>query len=264
MCIVGTTWNEVQEPMTTAWESAGRTDVGRVRSKNEDALLIREEKGLFAVADGMGGAPGGDVASRRALDALDLALDRVPSVAGMEGALIQAQESVQAASAAEPALRGLGTTLTALHVDPSGAYVLGHVGDSRAYAGTRTTFRRLTRDHTWIQDRVDEGAIDPDNASEHPMRHVLTRVVGDRDRVVPDLEEGVLEAGSHLLLCTDGLTACVGFEELESAFRESESIQNLVNRLVGLALDRGAPDNVTVMAVRFTRAAERPSRGRRS
>jgi protein phosphatase len=236
--------------MGIAFRYAARSDVGRVRSKNDDSAYAGRY--LAVVADGMGGHVGGDVASASAV--IDLtSLDR-PDHHG-EGATVLADEIQNANQnlarlvVGNPRLGGMGTTVTALLADGQDL-VVAHIGDSRAYRLSGEGFRQVTRDHTFVQRLIDEGRLRPEEAESHPHKNVLMRVLGDVD-ASPEIEVEVLrpEVGERWLLCSDGLNAVVRPETIESVLRSTGDLNQIVDTLVELTLDRGAPDNVTVVVV---------------
>lgn len=243
---------------------SGLSDIGRARTRNEDSLALDPGLGILVVADGMGGHPAGDVASRTACG---YAAERLraflvaPTLHGttwdpghaMSQAILGAHRAVRERSAQDPTLTGMGTTLTALvaHV-PTGAWVLGHVGDSRAYLLRHGSFRQLTRDHTWAQQRVDEEQLTPEQARRHPLSHILTQCLGLDDEPSPQVLTGTLRAGDVFLLCSDGLTGVLEDELLADALRahvgragEPRDIEAAARTLIAKALDRSARDNLT-------------------
>lgn len=237
-------------------EFAGRTDTGQVRVRNEDALLQRPERGLFAVADGMGGHAGGDIASRIAIDILDersAAADR-NTAAYLTAALEAGHEAILRAAAADSALRGMGTTMTALHLDDeTGECVIAHVGDSRAYRYRDGALEQLTRDQTWVQDQVDTGLLSPQQARHHPYSAMLTGALGIAD---VDLAVEVVElesrAGDLLLLCTDGLLARLENDDIgQIVGTAGDDLHALADALVEAGNAAGGPDNITVALVRI-------------
>lgn len=264
------------------WEVAGRTDIGRVRPGNEDALRLSPEAGLVVVADGMGGGPAGEVASSLAAESVlrdlegagapsagpeerDLAGSRpppspeAPPPARMEGAILRAQERLLEEIRGRPGLRGMGTTLTALEVRPgptadkNGGFVVGHVGDSRAYRFRGGRLERLTRDHTQVQDAVEAGHLSAEEARVHPARHVLTMVLGVEAPIEPQIVEGPADPGDLFLLCSDGLTEVLSDGQIEEVLgREARrGLEAVVAELVDGVNDRGSPDNVTVALLRI-------------
>jgi serine/threonine protein phosphatase PrpC len=225
-----------------------KTDVGRVRDRNEDAYLIREP--LFAVADGMGGHRGGDVASSMTVDALERA-DLPPDapLGVLVAEIKKANQEVLRRGESDQGLRGMGTTLTAFVTDRDRAYV-AHVGDSRAYLLRDGALQRLTRDHTLVERMVEEGRIQPDQARHHPQRSILTRALGVEDEVeVDDLTVDPIQPGDRILLCTDGLSAMVDEAEIDRILREEGDPQAAAERLVEAAIQAGGDDNVTVIVL---------------
>lgn len=228
---------------------AARSDVGRVRSKNDDSAYAGRH--LAVVADGMGGHVGGDVAS--ASTVLDLApLDAT----GYSDPSTVLPDEIQNANLilndlvhANPKLAGMGTTCTAVLLAGTTMH-LAHIGDSRAYRLAGGEFSQVTRDHTFVQRLVDEGRLHPDDAESHPHKNVLMRVLGDVD-ASPELDITQLEVtpGERWLLCSDGLTAVVPPSVIESKMRNLQDLRQVVDELVELTLAGGAPDNVTIVVV---------------
>jgi protein phosphatase len=237
----------VDLPQVTA---RGRSDVGRVRSGNEDALLIGAT--VFAVADGMGGHRGGEVASAAALEPLR-ALDgrrfggSDEALAALTDAVVRANREVSRRSHDEPGLEGMGTTLTAVLVDGRDAHLV-HVGDSRAYLARGERFVQLTDDHTLVQALLDQGRITPEQVATHPHRSVITRAVGVASDVEVDALSLTLRDGDRLVLCSDGLTGVVDDAAIARAVRD-ERPEAAVDLLVAAANEAGGPDNVTVVIV---------------
>lgn len=242
---------------------AGRTDVGRVRTRNEDTLVIDPEHALAVVADGMGGHPGGDVASRVAAEAAANSLrahigaggataspgDNLDDAMGeaMVRCVLDAHRAVRSEGRNHPELRGMGTTLTALVVDPSRArWAVGHAGDSRAYLLRDGRLRQVSRDDTWVQAQVDAGRITSEEARHHPAAHVLRQCVGLDDPPEPRSYAGELEAGDRILLCSDGLSDMVEDEGILRILVDAPDPQDAVAALVDAALEEGGVDNVTV------------------
>jgi len=224
------------------------TDVGRVRERNEDSYLAREP--LFAVADGMGGHRGGNVASELAIETLGSF--RVPAQ-GAAAALVEdikrANLRVMERGASDRDLRGMGTTVTALVTQDARAHI-AHVGDSRAYL-LRDELQQLTEDHTLVQRMVREGKLTPEEAGHHPQRSVLTRAVGVEDGL--DVDELTLDvhSGDRILLCTDGLTSMVENDAIERILKDEPDPQSAAEQLVSLANEAGGEDNITVVVVDF-------------
>ena len=233
---------------------AGHTDVGRVRSRNEDALLQRPLRGLVVVADGMGGHAAGDVASRIAVDVVD---DRTRELGDDPGraladAIHAAHQAILKAARADPELQGMGTTLTALRVDEDDGCVIAHVGDSRAYRWRGDSLEQLTKDQTWVQEQVDAGAISEERARTHPFSSILTGALGIEDQEVDvQVLEPECEPGDTLLLCSDGLIARLTDDDVLAVLRDhAEDLDAAVHALVDAANRAGGPDNITVALVR--------------
>ncbi|GAB3311668.1 Stp1/IreP family PP2C-type Ser/Thr phosphatase [Haloplanus rallus] len=230
--------------------TAAGTDVGRTRDHNEDDYLVTTygDRTLLAVADGMGGHRAGDVASETALDAFENALagrlggSSDDLAASLRGAVEAANDRVRERARAE-GREGMGTTLVAALVHDDEATVV-NVGDSRAYHVDGSAIDRITVDQSLVQSLVDEGVVDPDEAADHPQRHVLSQALGTNDDVDPDVYERPVTG--TLLLCSDGLTE----EVPEPSIREvvvDDSPDDAVDRLVDAANDNGGSDNVTVV-----------------
>jgi protein phosphatase len=218
------------------------TDIGRVRERNEDSYLV--EPPLYAVADGMGGARGGAVASSLALDKVE---ELFHSGKGSLGELIRsANRAVFDRSVSDRKVAGMGTTLTAATVDDRGAH-LGHVGDSRAYLLRAGSLRQLTDDHTLVNRMVKAGEITHEEAGVHPHRNVLTRSVGTEPEVDVDEEDVPLIDGDRLLLCSDGLTGMVTEPQIQAILEATPDPQEAADRLVKAANRAGGIDNITVV-----------------
>jgi serine/threonine protein phosphatase PrpC len=220
-----------------------RSDIGRARERNEDSYLVREP--LFAVADGMGGARGGDVASSLALEILE-----GDGVTSLVETIKQANQRVLERAESDRDLRGMGTTLTAVITEDAKAHV-AHVGDSRAYLLRDGNLQQLTEDHTLVQRMVREGRITEEEARRHPQRSVITRALGvEGDLSVDELTLDV-HPGDRLLLCTDGLTSMVEGSRIRQILGEEDDPQAACDRLIDAANRAGGDDNVTVIIVDF-------------
>jgi len=220
-----------------------RSHVGRVREGNEDSGYAGAR--LLVVADGMGGHAAGEVASAAAISAMtDLDTVNVTDPrASLREAVREADRRLQILVEDDAAREGMGTTLTALLWDGQ-AFTVAHLGDSRAYFLRDGLLGQITHDHTFVQTLVDEGRISADEADHHPQRSLILRVLDGRGRSEPDLD--VIEArdGDRFLVCSDGLSGFVSLEEMTAALGTGD-IETAADRLIELALDAGAPDNVT-------------------
>lgn len=223
------------------------TDIGRVREGNEDSFLAREP--LFAVADGMGGHLGGEVASRLALETVErLFQERAGSLTEQ---VEEANRAVFERSQQDRDVAGMGTTLTAALVEGERVR-LAHVGDSRAYLFRDGTLHRLTEDHTLVHRMVQEGEITEAEAERHPHRSVLTRALGVDPGVRVDEGYVRIRPGDRLLLCTDGLTGMVPEQRIGAVLQEIADPQRAADRLVSEANDAGGVDNITVIVLDFS------------
>jgi len=262
----------------------GLTDVGKSRSRNEDSLSLLPDLGVAVVADGMGGHPGGDVASgvaaRTAAKALEERLGSGADASGdpaqrldeaMRHAVLGAHEAIRAEGQSAPDLAGMGTTITALALDAAtDLFVLGHVGDSRAYRFRDGTLTQLTRDDTWVQERVEAEQITVEQARRHPFAHLLTQCLGLEDRPVPHISHGSVEAGDVYLLCTDGLAGMIDDPTIaEILTREFDTNgahtdasdaaadgKATVKALVDAANAAGGHDNITAVLVAISPAGD--------
>ena len=230
------------------WRDAGLSHVGKVRSRNEDALVQRPGDGLWAVADGMGGLERGDWAAELVAGALRHAVlhGRLePDAEALAAAIQSANDAICRQSQAQGA--AIGSTVVGLLMHEARFAVLW-AGDSRAYRLRGGVLVQLTRDHTQVQDRVDRGYMTPEEARTHPMAHVLTRAVGVTPTLELDALYGDVEAGDLFLLCSDGLHGVASDAEIADGLA-SGSPEESCARLLTLCLERGAPDNVTLAAV---------------
>jgi serine/threonine protein phosphatase PrpC len=226
--------------------AASATDQGRVRGNNEDAFLVDDERALFAVADGMGGHRGGEVASHTAIEALRAA---VANGTPLHDAITRANLAVLARAAGDDELTGMGTTLTAIIAVGGRQLLIGHVGDSRAYLLHNGELRRATDDHSLVEELVREGRLTPEQAEAHPQRAIVTRALGVDDDVDVDLYTLDVDAGDRVVLCSDGLTTMVRERDIERLARSEPDPQSLADAFVRAANDAGGDDNVTVVVI---------------
>jgi PPM family protein phosphatase len=231
-------------------DSAGNTDAGRKRRRNEDSFVHAPP--LFAVADGMGGAQAGEVASRLAAaafrefhDADDLdPEERVATI------IQEANRRIYERAKSDAQASGMGTTITAALVTGNGVAV-GHVGDSRAYRLRNGQLEQLTEDHSLVADLVRSGRLSPDEADSHPQRSVITRALGTDPHVDVDTFTAEAEPGDVFLLCSDGLTTMVGDDEIAETVARSSTLEEATKALVKAANRAGGEDNVTVVIFRL-------------
>lgn len=234
---------------------AGRTDVGIVRSGNEDNYLILPERAMFIVADGMGGHAAGEVASEMAVQiiARELGdargLEEMDAVQRMRRAIREANAAIFQRTLTEHDKRGMGTTATVLTL-LGARYLIGQVGDSRAYLLRDGKLTQLTKDHSYVQEQVDAGYLSPEEARTHPYSNVITRCVGANNDVAPDTYAGSIRENDIILLASDGLTGMIDDPELHELLMQPSEPEELVDALVAEANRRGGLDNITVIVIR--------------
>ncbi len=242
-------------------DQAFRTDTGRQRSENEDSLFVRAP--IFVVADGMGGAQAGEVASKTAADAFDRDLPEGPPERFLRETIEEANRRIHDLARADPSKAGMGTTITAAIVNAQGEEVgIGHVGDSRAYRLRRGKLEQLTRDHSLVEEMRRKGQITDAQAEDHPQRSIITRALGPEPDVEVDLQTVPASPGDLFLLCSDGLTTMVSEQRIAAVLASSGSMREAVRTLVDEANGAGGRDNITALAFRLGDAAaplgERP------
>jgi protein phosphatase len=243
-------------------KAACLTDVGLQRANNEDSYLYWEpdtdseflRKGRLAIiADGMGGYDGGQEASRLAVETVRHVYDREfggdPQQA-LSAGFQAAHDTIQRYAVEHPQFHGMGTTCTALAITGQRLY-FAHVGDSRLYLVRRAKISRLTRDHSYVGRLVESGIVRSEDAESHPQRHILTAALGSGREITPHVpEQSVsLEEGDTLVLCTDGLWGLVPEQDLLRTVQEN-SPADACPKLVRMAIERGGPDNITVLVLR--------------
>jgi PPM family protein phosphatase len=235
----------------TVLRSGSATDVGRVRKVNQDLPL--ESPNLFAVADGMGGHVGGEVAAKVAVDALLQVFALEPTKAGLEDAFSKANHAVWQESQDHSELRGMGTTLTALALvggdGGQDTLALANVGDSRAYLFSGDRIVQITADHSLAEERMRQGEITEEEAAVHPQRHILTRALGISSDVETDMWELELRAGDRLILCSDGLSNELSNQEMADILAAEPDPDKAAHELVDVANEHGGSDNITVVVV---------------
>lgn len=221
------------------------TDKGQVREGNEDAYVVDPRLRLFAVADGMGGHRGGEIASATALEALRAA---VASGTSIGDAVVAANVAVFEKAGADHELTGMGTTLTAVIPDEQGL-AIGHVGDSRAYLLRDGELRQLTTDHSLVEELVREGRLTQEQAAVHPQRSIITRALGVEYDIEVDVYAIALRSGDRLLLCSDGLTTMLRAADIAAVLRHEPDPARAANLLVDAANGAGGEDNITTVVI---------------
>ncbi|MGX1544194.1 Stp1/IreP family PP2C-type Ser/Thr phosphatase [Streptomyces adustus] len=233
--------------MSLSLRFAAGSHKGMIREGNEDSGYAGPR--LLAIADGMGGAAAGEVASSEAISTI-VALDEdIPGsdvLTSLGTAVQRANDQLRAMVEDDPQLEGMGTTLTAL-LWTGQRLGLVHVGDSRAYLLRDGVLTQITQDHTWVQRLVDEGRITEEEATTHPQRSLLMRALGSGEHVEPDLSIREVRAGDRYLICSDGLSGVVSHQTMEDTLASYQGPQETVQELIQLALRGGGPDNITVI-----------------
>ncbi|MFI0369563.1 Stp1/IreP family PP2C-type Ser/Thr phosphatase [Actinomadura sp. 1N219] len=247
--------------MTLGIRYAARSDVGMLREGNEDSAYAGAH--LLAVADGMGGHVGGEIASAAAIEALralDKDLPATELLAALEHTVKAANDNLHRIVESDPALQGMGTTLTAM-LWAGNQVALVHIGDSRAYLLRDGSLFQITHDHTLVQSLVDEGRISPDEAASHPQRSLLLRALDGRGEVDPDLSLREAQVGDRYLLCSDGLSGVVTAETIFQVLTDVDDPEQAVRQLVDLANRGGGPDNITCVVADVIDLERQPPTG---
>jgi protein phosphatase len=236
----------------------GITETGKVRRQNQDVfkILFDEEKGIavLVVCDGMGGAKAGNVASALAADAVMHYIGKYIEDIGPQGdiamkaadAVLEANKAVYSKSSHDDDYAGMGTTLTAVISSTEGEVIV-NIGDSRVYRITEGFITQVTKDHSVVEDMITRGDLTRSEARKHPKKHMITRALGTGPDEEPDVFMLNMNEGDYLLLCTDGLTNIVKDGEILSSIHQGGTVRECCERLVETVLERGAPDNVTVV-----------------
>lgn len=236
-------------------ESFGLSDVGLVRRENEDSSALVADRGLFVVADGMGGAAGGKQASETAVETVR---QRVSATASAKAAseelvagVLEANRRIFGAAAGDSSLKGMGTTIVALLVEEDATAVVLNVGDSRLYRLRGEALEQISTDHSFVADLIRRNDISEDEARSHPYRHMLTRALGVAEEVRPDVSHVDLEVGDVYVLCTDGVYGMMSRERLHRIVIDNRhSAEGVCRGLIAAALGGGGRDNATVIAIR--------------
>ncbi len=236
--------------MIRAAETTQMTDTGRQRRDNEDSVYARPP--VFVVADGMGGAQAGEVASQLAVEAFEQGLPEAGSPEERLASRVQeANHRIYELSQADHEHRGMGTTLTAAYLDDDSHLAIAHVGDSRAYLYRDGELTRLTQDHSLVGELVRRGKLTEEQAEEHPQRSIITRALGPDPSVEIDTWSYPVRDGDVLLLCSDGLTSMVTEEKIAEVLDAEGALQEAADRLIREANAAGGRDNITVVLARL-------------
>jgi serine/threonine protein phosphatase PrpC len=230
----------------------GISDLGLKRSNNEDTFVLKPEMGLLCVADGMGGAAAGEVASRIFAETAVEVFSR-PGERSEQGIMEDVQQVFMMANErildhvrVHPRDQGMGCTAE-LIVFSDDHYVLGHVGDSRTYLWRQEKLRQLTRDHSLVQDQVDQGLITEEEARRHALRNVILRAVGTEETLAVDLIRGKPQMGDVFLLCSDGLTDMIDDQSVQDTLTLPLNLAQKLRKLIESAKTAGGHDNITVV-----------------
>jgi len=250
-------------------EAAGLTDPGQVRTNNEDNLYFDPDRGLFVVADGMGGHASGETASQMAVDIIkeqvEKGLDtrRIPSIVekplhiSERGYLLlnsvhMSNEIVYGASQSNIKNKGMGTTVTALLVDKD-KFAVAQVGDSRLYLLRDGVLKQVSRDHSLVAEQVAKGLITEEQAEQSDIKNVLTRALGISDKIEVDIDEYKLKSGDRFLLCSDGLVRMVDNKTIEEKLKSDKTPKEICDELISLANEGGGKDNITLIVVKISK-----------
>jgi PPM family protein phosphatase len=238
-------------------EAYGASNVGCVRTNNEDYFLVAPTIGLYVVADGMGGAQAGEHASKLAVETVfDLVqkLDKSPRDAdtvsdALVSAFEEANRSVMDAASSDPSLEGMGTTLIAAMESDEGL-IVASVGDSRGYESNEDLLKLITEDQTWVNEVGRRLGIEEESLKTHPMRHVLTMAIGVSEQLRVHTYELHLTPGTQVLLCTDGLHGVAPEQEVATILHSKDSLESKCEKLIASARAHGGPDNITAVLLK--------------
>jgi serine/threonine protein phosphatase PrpC len=252
--------------MKTVIEAAGKTDVGLVRTNNEDSLGYDVNLGIFVVCDGMGGQAAGEKASRIAVNTVidyfqqihrrtnaKVVSQRIAEVSDRANQLADsirlANEAIREASNRNPQWSGMGCTIVALLCHEN-KFSIGHVGDSRIYLIRSDSIFQLTNDHSLVMEQVRRGLMTLDEAEHSKMQNVIVRALGAEESVEPDLQDHEFVSGDVLLLCSDGLSRYIKDSDIQETLRAAESLEKACQQLIDMAKAGASDDNITCLLVR--------------
>ena len=240
-----------------------RTDTGKQRDGNEDALLLLPKYGIYAVADGVGGQNSGEVASRKAMSVIEefLAANPLTGADNLEGkyrenwlksyfqrCLQRVNSEIMKQAASDPAMNRMATTLVLMFLDMESVYIL-NVGDSRAYILRNGLMTQLTEDHSYVNKLINAGTLTKSEARIHPQKNIITKALGSIKNPDPDFYRFDLHEGDRLLLCTDGLHGELTDDEITEILLEKNDLDTICRMLVDAANKNGGHDNITVICV---------------
>ena len=233
-------------------KAVSRTHIGKVRSSNQDALLVVPGVyGVYGVADGMGGHKAGDVASRLAVSQLEKVLKgKRPTESMLRGGIESANRVIYDAQMQNTDYSGMGTTMTVIW-EGKKRVLLGHVGDSRAYFLRDGILEQISQDHSMVAELVRDGLLTPEEARVHPYRNIITRALGASEGVMVDTLQMDKEVGDRYLICSDGLSEYVPDEKMREILTEMD-LEEAADLLLSLALDGGGRDNISLVITEVT------------
>ncbi|MBQ8555640.1 MAG: Stp1/IreP family PP2C-type Ser/Thr phosphatase [Clostridia bacterium] len=238
-----------QAPEKAAFAVYARTDVGKMRASNQDALVVDDTLRLYGVADGMGGHNGGETASAGARDGMiELLQGKEPSLDNLRGAIAEVNSRLFRQQAEDEKLSGMGTTLSVLWMSEHFMY-LGHVGDSRIYRMRDGKLSQMTDDHSLVEELVRAGMLTQEQAANHPMKNVITRAVGTEEGIDADLAVEERKSGDLWLICSDGLHGLVSDRAMESILSVNTP-EAAADLLLEAALKAGGRDNISLVILR--------------
>ncbi|MBF0409120.1 MAG: Stp1/IreP family PP2C-type Ser/Thr phosphatase [Candidatus Riflebacteria bacterium] len=237
------------------YKAYGKTDVGKVRSNNEDAIFVTEKEGVFLVSDGMGGHKAGEIASEMSRDIISAALLEIKTSQNLENsireAFLKANQQVRDKSTESKDFQGMGCTCITLMLREQN-FFLAHVGDSRVYLFRRGELKQMTRDHSYVEELFIRGLISEEEKKDHPYKNQITRYIGCSQKLEVDITSGPVWNGDVFLMCTDGLSEMVPQNTIKEIFLKSNDVKTTVETLVDEALKNGGKDNVSAVAVQIT------------
>ena len=237
---------------------AGKSDVGLKRSANEDTFVIKGELGFCLVADGLGGAAAGELASRffadAALEIFEQATDMIEKnvVERIQNSFRLANDRIQNHIKRNPSHKGMGCTAELMAFSDQG-FVIGHLGDSRSYRFRNGFLKQLTHDHSLVQEQIDKGFIAEEDARKHPLRNVILKAVGINESLALDLIRGRIYPQDQFILCSDGLTDMVEDTTIRRIFQSAIPAEKKVDQFIELALSGGGKDNITVVLIEISK-----------
>ena len=251
------------------YEFFARTDCGRVRSNNEDAVSIDAEANIAVLADGMGGYSAGEVASSMATTLILAEMrawleqsDEPPTANDIRRALEicvdNANQAIYSEAFANPDCTGMGTTLV-VGVLCGDKLVLGHVGDSRCYRWRAGELTQITRDHSWLQEQLDAGLLTPQQAAVSPNCNLVTRALGVEPTTLVEINEFKMEPHDVLLMCSDGLSEMLPLDDMAALMATDETLEEKTARLVAAANANGGRDNISVLLIEAGQAQRKPN-----